>query len=81
MAKEDFVWEIRHETWEGFPGNGLYDTVLYAKECGMSDYMDAFAVDGVLTWETILKGFFLLYEDGLATGLTCRARPVHSKDK
>lgn len=78
MSSSDFVWEIRHETWDEFPGNELYDTLPYAKYQGMDDYLESFPGDGVLTWENILKGFFVLYEDGLPTELTLRARHINS---
>lgn len=74
----DYVFEIRHETWDDFPGNQLYDTISVAKILGEQDFMDSFPFEGVLTWEPILKGFMVLYEDGLPTDITLRVRHVNS---
>lgn len=81
MSSPDYVWEIRHETWDEFPGNELYDDLKYAKWMGMDDFLEAYPGDGVLTWEAILKGFFVLYEDGLPTELTLRARGINKVEK
>lgn len=75
-----YVFEVVHQTWDEFPGNEIYANVGLAKYFGMDDYMESFEPDGVLTWESILKGFIVLYEDGLPTDVVIRARYVHGTE-
>ena len=75
---KDYVFEIRHEEWDDFPGNELYETIEQARVLGEQDYRDSFPGDGILKWEPILRSFHVLYEDDIPTDVTLRIRHVNS---
>lgn len=91
MSLDNYVFEIKMDDWEEFPGNQLYATQPIAKFFAEQDYENAFydkwkagfedaEQPGEFEWTFISRGLYHMYEDGNPTGVSLKFRYVHQEN-